>query len=117
MRSTQEKYAVLSRVPLFATPWAIAHQVPLSMEFSRQDYWRGCRFLLQGIFPTQVSNPHLLHLLRWQADSLLLHQVEGWSKSKNTFKFKKSAKGQYFERKLNCEFFRDIQEYQVQGGE
>ena len=25
----------------------------------------GCRFLLQGIFPTQGSNPHLLHLLYW----------------------------------------------------
>ena len=31
MRSTQEKYAVLSRVPLFATPWAVAHQAPLSV--------------------------------------------------------------------------------------
>ena len=30
----------------------------------------GCRFLLQGIFPTQGSNPHLLRLLHWQADSL-----------------------------------------------
>ena len=32
----------------------------------------GCRALLQGIFPTQGSNPHLLH---WKVDSLLLsHQ-------------------------------------------
>ena len=34
-----------------------------------------CRFLLQGIFPTQELNPHLLHLLsllHWQEDSLLL---------------------------------------------
>ena len=29
-----------------------------------------CHFLLQGLFPTQGSNPHLLH---WQADSLPLH--------------------------------------------
>ena len=28
-----------------------------------------CLFLLQGIFPTQGSNLHLLHLLHWQADS------------------------------------------------
>ena len=28
----------------------------------------GCHFLLQGIFPTQGSNPGLLHLLHWQAD-------------------------------------------------
>ena len=32
----------------------------------------GCHFLLQGIFPTQGSNPHLLCLLHWQADSLPL---------------------------------------------
>ena len=32
----------------------------------------GCHFLLQGIFPTQGSNPHLFHLLHWQTGSLLL---------------------------------------------
>ena len=33
---------------------------------------KGCHFLLQGIFPTQGSNPHLLCLLHWQVDSLWL---------------------------------------------
>ena len=28
----------------FATPWAIAHQAPLSMEFPRQEYWSGLLF-------------------------------------------------------------------------
>ena len=32
----------------------------------------GCHFLLQGIFPTQGLNPHLFHLLHWQAESLPL---------------------------------------------
>ena len=32
----------------------------------------GCQFLLQGIFLTQGLNPHLLHLLHWQVDSLAL---------------------------------------------
>jgi len=32
----------------------------------------GCDFLLQGLFLTQASNPCLLHLLIWQADSLPL---------------------------------------------
>ena len=32
-------------------------------------------FLLQGIFPTQGLNPHLLHLLHWQEDSLLLEDL------------------------------------------
>ena len=30
-----------SRVPLFATLWPVAHQTPLSMGFSRQEYWSG----------------------------------------------------------------------------
>ena len=62
----------------FATPWTTAHQIPLSMGFSRQEYWSGCHALLQGIFPTQKLNPCLLH---WQEDSLpLCHQGSpiGW---------------------------------------
>ena len=31
----------LSHVPLFATPWTAAHKAPLSMGFSRQEYWSG----------------------------------------------------------------------------
>ena len=50
----------LTCVQLFAT----VHQCPLSMEFSRQEYWRGLPFPIQGIFPIQGSNPCLLHLLR-----------------------------------------------------
>ena len=32
---------LLSRVQLFATPWTVALQAPLSMGFSRQEYWNG----------------------------------------------------------------------------
>ena len=35
----------------------------------------GCYFLLQGIFPTQGSNPHHLCLLHWQAESLPLSHL------------------------------------------
>ena len=34
--------------------------------FSRQEYWRGCHALLQGIFPTQGLNPGFLHC-RWES--------------------------------------------------
>ena len=34
-----------------------------------------CYFLLQGIFPTQGLNLHVLHLLHWQTDSLPLHHL------------------------------------------
>ena len=42
------------------TSWTIFHQVPLSMDFPGKNTGVGCHFLLQGIFPTQGSNPHLL---------------------------------------------------------
>ena len=45
-----------SRVWLFATLWTVACQAPLSMEFSRQEYWLGSHALLQGIFLMQGSN-------------------------------------------------------------
>ena len=38
---------VLHHVQLFATPWTIAHQPPLSMGFPRQETGAGCHFLLQ----------------------------------------------------------------------
>ena len=43
------------------TQWTIACEAPLSMDFSRQEYWSGSHCLLQGIFPTQVLNPNFLH--------------------------------------------------------
>ena len=57
---------------LFVTPWAVAHQAPLSMGFPRQETEVGCHFFLQRIFLAQGLN---LHLLNWQVDSLpLSHQ-------------------------------------------
>ena len=38
------------------TLWTVVHQAPLSMEFSRQEYWSGLPFLLQGSFLTQRLN-------------------------------------------------------------
>ena len=57
----------LSCVCLFATLWTVARQAPLSIGLSRQEYWRRLPCPLQGIFLTQGSNQHLLHLLHWQA--------------------------------------------------
>ena len=66
---------LLSRIPLFVTPWTVAHQAPLSMEFSSKSTGVGCHFLLQGIFPTQGLNPRLQCLLHWQVDPLLLSHL------------------------------------------
>ena len=47
--------------PTLATPWTVVCQAPLSMRFSKQEYWIGLHFPLQDIFLTQGSNPGLLH--------------------------------------------------------
>ena len=52
---------VLSRVQLFATPWIVTHQGPLSMEISRQEYWNVLPFhYTRRIFPPHGLNPYLL---------------------------------------------------------
>ena len=56
-------------VQLFAAPWTATCQSPLSRGFSRQNTGVDHYFLHQGIFLTQGSNLHLLHLLHWQVDS------------------------------------------------
>ena len=38
------KVRSFSRVQLFGTPWTVAHQAPLSMGFSRQEFWSGLPF-------------------------------------------------------------------------
>ena len=47
----------LSRVQLFATLWTIAHQAPLSMGFSRQEYWSGLPFPSQRDLPNPGIEP------------------------------------------------------------
>ena len=61
---------MLGHIWLFVTPWTVAHQAPLSMGFSRQEYWSGLPFpppadlpdagmvpaspaLADGFFPTE----------------------------------------------------------------
>ena len=52
------KMSVLNHVRLFVTPWTVAHQTPLSMEFSMQEYWVAVPFSRGSSQPrdrTQVS--------------------------------------------------------------
>ena len=62
----------LSHVRLFATPLTVARQAPLTMEFSRQEFWRELPFptprdsLNLGIEPTSLASPD------WQVESLPL---------------------------------------------
>ena len=42
---------------LFATPWSVPHQAPLSMGFSRQEYWSGLPFPSPGNLPDSGVKP------------------------------------------------------------
>ena len=48
---------VLSHVRLFALPWTIVHQAPLSMEFPRQEYWSGLPFPTPVVLPDSGIKP------------------------------------------------------------
>ena len=62
------KVKSLSCVRLFVTPWTVAHQAPLSMGFSRQEYWSGLPFPSPGDPPDAEIKPGSPIL---QADALL----------------------------------------------
>ena len=48
---------LLSCVQLFATPWTVDCQAPLSMGFSRQEYWSGLPFTSPGDLPNPGIEP------------------------------------------------------------
>jgi len=61
---------LLSPVQLFETPWTVACQAPLSMEFSRQEYWSGLQFPPPGDPPYPGIEPVFFTYLVLQMDSL-----------------------------------------------
>ena len=65
--SVKVKMKSLSHVRLFAAPWAVAYQSPLSMALSRQEYWSGLPFPSPGNLPDPGIEPGSLAL---QADTL-----------------------------------------------
>ena len=57
MLISEWKWKLLMHVWLFAIPWTIAHQAPLSVEFSRQEYWGGLPFPFPGNLPDPGIKP------------------------------------------------------------
>ena len=51
------KVKSLSHVQLFATPWTVAYQAPLSIGFSREEYWSGLSFPSPGDLPNPGTEP------------------------------------------------------------
>ena len=56
----------------FVTPWTVALQAPLSMGFSRQEYWSGLPCPPPGDLPHPGTEHGSPHLLNWQVYSLPL---------------------------------------------
>ena len=68
-----------SRVRLFASLWAVAHQAPLSMGFSRQEHWGQVPFPPPRIKSTPLSSPALgggFFLLAPRGKPVRLHEPE-----------------------------------------
>ena len=65
---------LLSHVQLFVTPWTIARQAPLSMEFPRQEYWSGLPFPTPRDLPDPGIEPMSLAPLAL-AGILFIHTV------------------------------------------
>ena len=68
---------MLGRVRLFAAPWTVARQAPLSMEVSRQEYWSGLPFPTPGDLPhpgiellSPVSPAYLVRILTTEPPGL-----------------------------------------------
>ena len=56
-KSMKVKVKSLNRVRLFGTPWTVAYTAPLSMGFSRQEYWSGLPFLSPEDLPDPGIEP------------------------------------------------------------
>ena len=57
LQKVKVKVKSLSHTGLFATPWTVAHQAPVSMGFSRQEYWSGLPFPSPGDLPNPGIKP------------------------------------------------------------
>ena len=70
----------------FATPWTVARQIPLSMGFSRQEYWSGLQFSSPEDLPNPGIEPGSTTV---QADSLPSEPPgKPYRSQRNTYTFK-----------------------------
>ena len=69
-----------SHVRLFATPWTVASQAPLSMEFSWQEYWSESPFPPPGDLPDPGIKLSLLCHLHCRQSLPLSYQERAWEK-------------------------------------
>ena len=68
---------------MLSAPWAVAHQAPLSMEFSRQGYWSGLPFPTLRDLPQNVPCCSYVEMMRNLIDviSIILNQFSSVAES------------------------------------
>ena len=59
----ESEVRLLSCVRHFATPWTVAYQAPLSMGFSRQEYWSGLPCPSPGDLPNPGNRTWVSHIV------------------------------------------------------
>ena len=69
----------LSCVRLFAAPWTVAHQAPLSVGFSRQEYWSGFPFPSPGDLPGPGMEPGVLQIVYQLSYQGIPRVLKSWS--------------------------------------
>ena len=80
------KVKSLSRVRLLATPWTAAHQAPLSMGFSRQEYWSGVplpslMIYLDSILKSRdITLPVKVCLVKGMVFPVVMYGCESWTR-------------------------------------
>ena len=77
----------------FVTPWTIAHEAPLSMGFSRQEYWSGLPFRSPGDIPNPGIEPVSPVFPALTVDSLPLSHMASETSSEEFFPASSSAWG------------------------
>ena len=77
---------LFSYVQLFTIPWTIACQAPLSMELSRQEYWRGLPFPSPGNLP-HPGNETLSPCVSCVGRQILYHRADSWEDAMYTYYF------------------------------
>ena len=79
------KVKSLSRAQFLATPWTAAYQAPLSMGFSRQEYWSGLPLPslmtnLDNILKSRdITLPTKVHLVKDMVFPVVMHRCESWT--------------------------------------
>ena len=69
----------------------------------------GCCFLLQGIFLTQGSSPHLLCFLHWLVASLRLHRFNNWKNRTKQKNWRKKESQHFLNELINLDFYSLVQ--------